>query len=782
MKIPISCLKSFIDLQMTPGVIAETLTLLGIEVDRIENEQAPFSGVVLGQVLSTAPHPNAAKLTLAEVSDGKEHYQIVCGADNCRSGLKTAFAKVGALVKGKRIEKAVIRGIESFGMLCSEEELGLPVLSEGIMELPSEMETGRSLLEILWDPILEISLTPNLGHCMSALGIARELSTALTLPLKLPKVSGHEGKTRIQVEAPDFREAPRYMCRLIEGVSIGPSPFWLQRELAAAGMKPISNAVDIANYILLLYGQPLHVFDYDKLEGALHVGVSDEPKLFLGLDGIEREIPIGTLLISDEKKPVAIAGILGGANSAVGEGTKRILIEAAVFDPTLIRRATKKMGLRTESSQRFEKGVDPNGVERALDQACLHLGKLCGGQLASGQIDWKKGPFEPRQILCRVERVNGLLGTRLSSTEIEEIFKRLGFSVTGHGTLQVRVPALRSDVCEEIDLIEEAARIYGYNRIEKAPSKFSSSRYGHDPAYLFEKEVREKLLESGLQEFLNSDLIGKKLANSALEWIRKGASLLTAVHAKTEEYSVLRPSLLPGLLQASKRNFNQKTQTIHAFEIGRIHFLQEEQLIEEPMAALILTGKNRPSHWSHKSGEVDFFDLKGHLENLIDALKLPAPTYRVSKHVSFHPGRQADICFGDLSIGSFGEIHPTLLDVFDIKQRILYAEINLHLLMQQTKREERMKPLPQFPTSERDLTLALPMEMQVDAVFHAIRSAPTLLLEKAELIDLYIPETSAEKNATFRFTYRDPLKTISFEEVENGHRKITEHIHKQLAK
>jgi phenylalanyl-tRNA synthetase beta chain len=781
MKIPISLLRTFIDLRMAPASIAETLTLLGIEVDRIENEHPPFSGVVVGEVLSTAPHPNAAKLKVATVSDGVESYQIVCGAPNCRAGLKTAFAKVGALLKSGPIEKATLRGVESCGMLCSEEELGLPIFHDGIMELPSEMEPGRPLTEILWDPVLEISLTPNLGHCMSVLGIARELSAALSLPLKIPKSPfPTEGKTKIKVSAPD---CPRYMCRYIEGVSVGPSPFWLQRALAAAGMKSISNAVDISNYILLLYGQPLHVFDSDKLEGsALHIKVTGRPTPFLGLDGVEREVPEGTLLISDEKKPVAIAGILGGENSAVGMETKNILIEAAVFDPSLIRRATKKMGFRTEGSQRHEKGVDPNGVEIALAAACHWIHELCGGKVSSELTDWKKEPFLPRQILCRTERVNHLLGTRLSMTEIETIFKRLGFSSKEkeRGSLEVAVPLYRSDVLEEIDLIEEVARIYGYNHIEKRPCRFSSSQIPHDPAFSFERTVREKLLQFGLQEFLNSDLISKKLAEVSLEWIREGASLITALHAKTEEYSVLRPSLLPGLLQSVKRNFNFKTQTISAFEIGRIHFLGFERLIEEPMAALILTGKNRAPHWSLKPDEVDFFDLKGHLENLFEALALPPLTYKPSKHVSFHPGRQADICLNDLVFGSFGEIHPTLLDPFDIKQRVLYAELNLHLLMQQVKQGVRMKPLPQFPTSERDWTLALPPHLAIDSVFQAVPSSP--LLEKMELIDLYTPQQGQEKNATFRFTYRDPLKTISFEEVENVHRKITEHISKLLAK
>ena len=785
MKMPLSLIKSFIPIDLQPAQIAETLTLLGLEVDGIENEHPSFAGVVVGEVVAATPHPNASKLTVAMVSDGISTHQVVCGAPNCRVGLKTAFAKPGALLKGsdgkqRKIEKAAIRGTESFGMLCSDEELGLPSKIEGIIELPRDIENGKDLVQVLWDPVFEISLTPNLGHCMSALGVAQELAAALALPIKRPKISVNSDETihiekMIQIDSHDLKLCPRYMCRLIEGVAIAPSPFWLQRRLRACGLEPISNAVDIANYIMLTMGQPLHVFDYDTLEGhSLQVGVSSVPHKFLGLDKVEREVPAGTILISDRRKPVAIAGILGEANSAVHDRTQNLLIEAAVFDPTAIRQASKKMGLRTESSQRFEKGIDPNGTAEALDAACDLIAEICKGQVASGMIDKKKGAFAPKEIICRTERVNKLLGTRLSLNEMKEIFHRLGcFSKeTDKDILQVTVPLRRSDISEEIDLIEEVARIYGYNHIEKPLSRCTTSHIPHDPAYLFEKEVRERLVGFGLQEFLNSDLISKKLAEHAVEWIRPGAALLTALHAKTEEYSVLRPSLLPGLLQAAKRNFNFKNHTLAAFELGRIHFLQNNQLVEEPMAALLFSGKTAPSDWNRKSSNADFFDLKGYLENLFEAIRISAPSYQPSEHPSFHPGRQANIYCGNLLVGSLGEIHPSVLESSDIKQRILYAEINLHLLMQQPRTQERMKPLPQFPSSERDWTVPLPAAILIETVLDKILSSSSLLLEKAELIDLYVPETSGHKNATFRFTYRDPLKTISFEEVENAHAKL----------
>jgi phenylalanyl-tRNA synthetase beta chain len=789
MKMPLSLVKSFIQLDLQPSQIAETLTLLGLEVDRIENEHPPFAGVVVGEVLSAEPHGGASKLKVAKVSDGKSVYQVVCAAPNCRAGLKTAFAKPGAILREggarEKIEKATIRGVESSGMLCSEDELSLPAQSEGIAELPSDLEPGTDLVKILWDPVFEISLTPNLGACMSALGIAQELGAALSLPVRRPKVSLKTSplKKKIKVESHDLSLCPRYMVRIIEGVRVAPSPFWLQKKLLACGLQPISNAVDIANYIMLTLGQPLHVFDYDKIEGeSLKIGAAAAPLPFLGLDKVEREAPAGTILISDLRKPLAIAGILGGENSAVTEKTKNLLIEAAMFDPAAIRQAAKKLALRTESAQRFEKGIDPNGTPDALDAACSLIEEICGGRVEENATDLKKGTFPPKEIRFRIERANLLLGTRLSINEIEEIFSRLGFTSKENKSseLLVSVPLRRHDIVEEIDLIEEVARIYGYNNIKKGPCLCRTSHIPHDPVYLFEKEVRERLSGFGLQEFLNSDLIGKKQAQLALEWIRPGASLLTAAHAKTEEYSVLRPSLLPGLLQSAKRNFNYKNNRLAAFEIGRIHFLQEEKLIEEPMAAILLSGEAGPSDWSRNGTKSDFFDLKGYLENLFAAMRIASFEIQRANHPTFHPQRQAGVYCDGVLIGLFGEIHPALLASSEIKQRILYAEINLHLLMSRPRPSAKMSPLPQFPSSDRDWTVSLPLKAEIQPLFDHLRKSASILLEKIELIDLYVPENGAHKNATLRFTYRDPLKTISFEEVENAHGRLINSLPNEL--
>lgn len=767
MKLPLSLIKSFIQLDLPPIKIGEILTLLGLEVDTILHPQPSFAKVVIGEILSVKKHPDAKNLQIAEVMDGESTYSVVCGAPNCRAGMKTAFAKVGAVLtdtdgKQRRIEKTTIRGIESSGMLCTGAELEISEEREGILDLPMEMGNGEDVAFLLWDPVFELSLTPNLGHCMSALGVARELSAALQLPLTVPGgVERNLPEYRVSIQNEIL--CSRYMCCVIEGVSVGPSPFWLKRQLEASGQKSINNIVDATNYTMMKLGNPLHAFDADLIEGEeIRVDVAEGPCKFLGLDGVEQQVPEGSLFILDAKKPIALAGVMGGANTAVTNKTTRILLEAACFDPISVRNTSKKVGLRTESSQRFEKGIDPAGLAIALSEAA----KLIGGKVVRF-TDVKKGPLQPKEIAYRPERINQILGTKLSVTEIEEIFERLKIKTRQNKAI---IPTYRTDLSEEIDLVEEVARIYGYNNIEKRTPHCSTSTLPNDPVFLFENEMRKKFLGAGLTEFLTCDLISPFLAEVSREITPDSASFLKTLYSKSEEFSILRTSLLPGLLQVVKGNFAQKNLEIHAFEIGRIHFLQDEKITEIPMAAVLLTGNRLPCHWSQRPGKVDFFDLKGIIENVLQG------TFSSSSHVSFHPGRQADIHIDDLIVGSLGEVHPNLLQKFDIERPVYYAEINLMHLLKKKKNHLKIAPLSQFPSSERDLTICLPLKLPIDDIFNAIHRHKSPLLENVELSDLYFPEGQEIKNATFRFIYRDKLKTISFEAVESEHTKLVQAI------
>lgn len=773
MKLPLSLIKSFIPLNLPPAKIGETLTLLGLEIDRIENAEPSFAKVIVAEVRSAQKHPDAKQLQIATVFDGKSEHTVVCAAANCRAGLRTAFAPDGAILtdrdgKQRRIEKATVRGVLSHGMLCSAGELHLSEESQEIMELPEEFSPGQDLAQLLWDPVFEISLTPNLGHCMSALGVARELSAALQIPLHKFNPVSFPSHSPMALSAIDGTLCPRYTCALVEGVEKGASPFWLQNQLRACGQKSINLIVDAANWVMMKWGQPLHAFDADRLEGGrIEVRAAEKPLIFLGLDGVEREVPKGTLLIWDAKKPVAIAGVMGGANSSVTESTKRILLEAAVFDPISIRNTSKALGLRTESSQRFEKGVDPSGLERALfETAALLKGAVKG--FAGTQKE-----KAPKMVPYRPERINHILGTRLSETEIEEILGRLEIQLQNG---KAQIPSYRNDLNEEIDLSEEVARIYGYNHIEKSLPRCTLSPLQNDPLFDFVEGTKRRLAALGLMECLSCDLISSKLADISREITPPSMQFLKTVYSKSEEFSVLRTSLLPGLLQTVQGNFAQKNRDLSLFEVGRIHFLQEGRAVECPMAAILLTGKRSPHHWGQKSPDTDFFDLKGMLEGLLSA------SFKASNHLSMHPGRQADLFAGSLILGSLGEVHPALLKKFDIDQRVYYAELNLQNLFEVRKTHFKIAPLPLFPASERDWTVPLDLALPIERIFENIHSVRSPLLESVELLDLYRPEGAEKKNATFRFVYRDLLKTISLEEVEAEHKKILETVAKLLAK
>ncbi len=775
MQLPLSLIQSWLPTKISPTQIGEVLTLLGVEVDHIHNEKVPFSGVVVGELLSVEPHPNAEKLRVVRVSCGQNSYTLVCGDASCRVGMKTAFAQIGAILTDddgteRRIEKTTIRGVESSGMLCTAAELRLGKEAATILDLPHEMQTGDDLAKLLWDPVFEVSLTPNLGHCMSALGIARELSAALQLPLHYPTEKPlNTTLLPLKVQVHNSQLCPRYMCHLLEDVHVESSPFWLQRQLEACGQKALNHVVDATNYILMKYGQPMHAFDYDRLEtGILSVEPAHTALQFLCLDGVEREVPAGTLMIMDGKRPIAIAGIMGGANSAVSQQTKRVLLEAASFDPILVRKAAKKMNLRSESSQRFEKGIDVTGIPRAL-AAAIHL---IGGKSVGG-VDVKKGEFVPKKISLRPERVNRLLGTKLSVTEIGEIFARLQFTMQDQSVI---VPLFRTDIHEEIDLVEEVARIYGYNHIEKPLPQITASRIPNDPMFVFENATRQKLAALGLMECITCDLISPQLADVAKMITPSSMGFLKTTYSKSEEYSVLRTSLLPGLLQVAARNIDQKNTSLALFEIGRIHFLQQDHPTEIPMGAILLTGHASLPHWSHKETEFDYFDLKGLVENLTSA------PFQPSQHLSLHPGRQSDICIQDLCVGSLGEVHPHILNLFHIEERVYYAEFHLPHLMHASKTHGHFSPLPLFPSSERDWTIPLDPKVEIGPLLTSIESLQSILLEKVELIDLYMPEGNEKKHATLRFTYRDKLKTVSFAEVEAEHATLVSATEKTLAK
>lgn len=787
MKLPLSWIKEFIELNLPAPQIAKMLTQAGLEVDSFAYTPLNFERVIIGRVLKVEKHPNAEKLVVAKVSDGNNEFQVVCGAPNCREGLKTAFAIEGAVLydddrKPFVIKKAKLRGVESFGMLCSEGELGLGENKDGIMEFADHLKEGTDLVEIYGDIVFEISLTPNLGHCASVLGVARELSAISNLPFKEPKAFVREALQKpienfARVTVLDEIKCPRYACRVIQNVQIGPSPDWLQKRLIACDMRPINNIVDITNLIMMELGQPLHAFDYDLLEGhQIIVRTAADKEEFVTLDGKKRILSTEDLMICDQKKPIALAGVMGGMNSEINSQTKNVLLEAACFQPSTIRRTSKNHALQTESSKRFERGSDPNQVINALERAAMLMEELAGGIVCLGLIDEKQEEFSQKSIHCRLTRANQMLGTQLSLGEVESVFQRLGmeYKWDGQDTLTVNVPTYRNDVQSEIDLIEEIGRIYGYENIPKRPPMFTSSVLPHAPIYLFEKKVRSCLIAEGLQEFLTCDLIGPALLSIAQDPLKSEASRVSVLNPTSVEQSILRTSLLPGLLQTVKFNYDRENHDISAFEIGRIHYKIEEHYKEETVAAVILTGSSRPQHWGVKPLDVDFYDLKGIIENFFHALGIENFNFQSSQLEIFHPGRQAGIIVEGLKVGTIGEVHPSIVRKLDVPKRIFFAEIDLHDLYRFRKHEFMMKEVPIYPGSTRDLTLTLNDKVPVQNILNAIRTIPSPLLEEVSVIDFFKSEKIGKenKNITFHFVYRDKSQTISQEVVDTEHARI----------
>lgn len=794
MKFPLSWLKEYIDLNLSSAQIAKILSMAGIEVDALEKVNLKFSKVVVGQIIDVQPHPNADKLTIASVTDGNEVYQVVCGAPNCRKGMKSALALVGATLtdeKGEslKIKKTKLRGTESHGMLCSGIELGISHDGDGILEFAEHIKLGADLSDLYADTIFHVSLTPNLGHCASLVGIARELAASTGVPVKLPSAKIQEAaipiNESVKVEVEDPKDCPRYTCRLIRNVKAGASPSWLQDRLTACGFRPVNVIVDITNFVLLELGQPLHAFDFQRVEGGkIIVRRGREGEKLATLDGKERELTAEMLLICDQSKPLAVAGVMGGGSSEVAENTVDVLLESAFFRAGMIRKTGKALGLQTEASRRFEKEVDPNGLIQALDRAAGLISQFAGGEIAQGVIDVAAEEFLPRKIDCRLSKINGLLGLQLSVSEVEAIFHRLDFRFTWNGqdTFAVHVPTYRRDLFQEVDLIEEIARIFGYENIGKQPVKYQASPMPHAPLFLFEREVRSRLIDEGLQEFITCDLVGPTLLNIVQDRAFPSETHVRVLNPTSIEQSELRTSLLPGLLELAKYNYDHQNHDVSGFEIGRIHFKSGQSYKEQSVIGIILMGKSRPYHWDPKPQDADFFDLKGMVENLLKGIGIERFTFHHAKKGTLHSGRQTSVSVEGLEIGSFGEVHPAILRRLDLPRRVLFAEFNLQDLYQKKKPFLMQKPIPIYPSSERDWTVTLSEETPMQRLLLAVRTAHSRLLEDVSLLDVYKSEQigALHKNVTLHFVYRDSEKTVSQEEVDAEHERITNHTLMQL--
>jgi phenylalanyl-tRNA synthetase beta chain len=796
MKVTYNWLKDFVDFDLSPDKLADLLTMLGLEVEGMESLGGGMDDVVVAVVEEKAQHPNADKLSLCRVNDGGQILSVVCGAQNFKSGDKVALARIGAVLPGDfKIKRSKIRGEESFGMLCSEKELGLADDSEGIMVLPDGLPLGIPLFDALGlkDTVFEIGLTPNRADCLSVIGIAREIAAKSGKKVGYPGHGVVEGTKEIHdvasVEIADPDMCPRYTARLITGCTIGASPAWLVNRLCAVGMRSINNVVDITNYVLMEYGHPLHAFDFDFLSGGkIVVRKAADGECFKTLDGQERSLQSSDLTIRDGAKAVALAGIMGGENSEVIGTTRNILLESAYFDPSTIRRTAKRLGLRTEASHRFERGADVNILVKALDRAATLIADLAGGTVARGIIDVHPKKTEPVTIRFRQERAEKILGVSLPLEEVVRHFHHLEFSceIQEPGVLAVTVPSFRVDIEREIDLIEELARLVGYEKVPVTMPKvriFSDRPTAHQK---LEKKVKELLVSHGLSEVINYSFISAASFDKIL--LAEGdyrRDCLKILNPLTDEQGVMRTTMLPGLLETAARNASFRNLDLQIFEMRRVYLPHKgSELPEEPLfVSGFITGGRFPEGWNQAKEEIDFYDLKGIVENIYSELGIDAVGYASSDVDCFyHPGKACSLYLGENRIGSLGEIHPTVQENYGLEKPGYYFEIDFEKLVAAgTELVSAVTP-SRFPDTFRDIAMLVKDDMDAETVLETIRQTKIRELKGVELFDLYkganIPE--GEKSLAVRVRYLSYEKTLADDEINAMHRKVIDNLTKKL--
>ncbi|MGA2191932.1 MAG: phenylalanine--tRNA ligase subunit beta [Nitrospirota bacterium] len=795
MRISYNWLREFVKTDLTPQQMSDRLTMAGLEVEALEYLGEGISGVIVGKIISVNPHPDADKLTVCDVDTGSEVLPIVCGAKNMKAGDKAPLALSGAsLPGGLKITKAKLRGVTSFGMLCSEKELGLAKDSTGLMLLPEDAPVGEDIVKAIGldDWAMEVNVTPNRPDCLSVLGISREAVALTREELRMPHVNLKESGGRITdmigVEIKDAGLCPRYAGRIIKGVRIAQSPDWMKMRLKAVGVRPINNVVDVTNYVMMEMGQPLHAFDYDLLEDKeIIVRAAAEGEVFTTLDGTERKLSDGMLLICDGKRPVALAGVMGGQNSEVSDGTVNVFIEAAYFNPSSIRRTSKKLGLHTEASHRFERGTDPEGLILALDRAAALMAELAGGKIAKGQADEYPKRIEMPEVKVRVAKVNSILGADLDKSEIKDIFTRLRLDIKNEDskTLTVEAPPFRPDLTREVDMVEEVARIHGYGKIRSALPEYAMNPGAPDKIRGTSGKIKAAMLASGYNEVINYSFIDPRDLDRILlpedDYRRK---VVTLRNPLTVEQSVMRTTLIPSLIGNLSWNLSRGVRDVRIFEISKVFLSEGPGLPSEPLyAAALATGKRGENLWDARDGAIDFYDIKGMVDTLLDSLRITGAVYTPAEEIPFlHPGKSAWIMVGGKGAGYLGELHPGVIRACDLPVGAYIFELDLQSLLDLEPEPPKYSPLPRFPSVERDVAVIVPEEVTSFSIMRVIESLKIELIEDIRLFDYYAgkPIPEGKKSLAYTITYRSTSRTLTDEEVNEVHQAVVAALREKL--
>ena len=805
MKVTLNWLKQYVDFNWSPEEMTERLTMLGLEVEGVQKISAAFDGIVVAQVVTRDKHPNADKLSICRVNDGTGERQIVCGAQNFKAGDKVPLILPGASLPMKpgdtepfTIKVGKIRSVESHGMMCSHEELGLDPEAighkkeDGLLLLREDAKVGQLFAEYLGrsgsDVVYDLEVTPNRPDLNSVIGIAREIAAVTGNALKVPsikyQVSGEKAASLISVRIEDAEICPRYTARVIKGVKIGPSPAWLRDTLEKVGIRSISNVVDVTNYVMLEIGQPLHAFDYHLIaKGAdgkptIVVRRAAAGEKFKTLDNQERTLTNEMLLIADEQRGIALAGVMGGANTEINNSTVDVLIESAYFAPVNIRRTSKQLGLRSESSYRFERGADVGVSDWASQRAAQLILETAGGQLAEGVVDVYPAPAKQKEIALRFEKTGALLGVEIVPEQQTKFLQSLGLEALPHATFCV--PTWRVDLKRETDLMEEVERLNGLGKTPATPPRGALGTNVFDGTYDQIGEARRILAGLGLNEAQGQTLISKDECRS-----QKAEEIVALANPLSSDMDVLRPSLLPGLIHSLRHNVSRKDYDVALFEIGRVFSNVNGQTKENRSVAIAITGQRALNFWSgdDRDAKFDAYDLKGLVEEFIEQFGLRGVTFgKRAESTALFLESAAVTLGGKLPLGEFGQLLPTLAKKYDLRDAAFLAEFNLDLLIARRNPAKSFKALPQFPSSRRDVAMLVPEAVTHDAVLAAVKQAKPANLESVELFDVFRGKNvpAGQKSLAYAFTYRAADKTLTDADVNSAHDKVVAALKAQL--
>ena len=778
-------LKQYTNVEDNANALAEKITRGGIEVEGVEYLAEEISNVVVGYVVSKEKHPDAEKLNVCQVNVGEEEtLQIVCGAPNVDAEQYVIVAKVGAKLPGIKIKKAKLRGVESQGMICSLAELGLSKsvvpknYQEGIYVFETEQELGSDVVEVLGlnDYILDLSITPNRADALSMRGLTYELGALYNNKVNFNDVEKEENyeATSLQV-AIESDSCRNYVGQVVKNVEVKSSPLWLQTRLINSGIRPINNIVDITNYVLLEFGQPMHAFDKDLVGDKIVVRDAKEGEVLETLDGEERKLQTTDLVITDGTRAIALGGVMGGKNTEVSEETKNIILESAYFNTTSVRRTSAAHGLRSDSSARFEKGIDPNMQKAALARAVELILELCPNAVVESSVGIVKKE-EEKVVEITTSYINNYLGITLSTEEIVAILEGLSFTVEATGeNLVVKVPTRRPDISIKQDLVEEVIRIYGYDNLASTLPKFSkTTKGGLTYSQRMVRDLRAVYASLGFNDTINYSLVSEEEATGyTLEDHHKVRLLMPM----TETHSTLRQSLVPGLLNTVQYNVARKQKDLKLLEIGRVFFGSGDDNIQPKETLYLsaaLTGEERTTKWLKESSSLDFFAAKGYLEVVFERLGLDEKvTYKKSTLDGMHPGRFAEVYLGEKRIGFIGEVHPEVADKLGLNKTYVF-EINLDEVISESKVKTKYEEVTKYPEITRDIAMLVDVKDEYQNIYNVVESVNNKLISKVELFDLYAGAEllAGKKSLALTITYSDKQKTLTDEEVTSVHDKV----------